>query len=345
MDGNAIVRITATRLFGSLAAVFGASIVSFVLLRMVPGDPARLVLGTFASQEAVNRLNHEMGLDRPLPVQYVKYIGDFVTGHWGISYTTGELVRTQFANRFPATIELGLFAFTFAVACALGLALVATYRRRPVVDRLATGLSYIGSGLPSFWIALILLVVFAATLGWFPGPEGRLSVGVDPPPPLTRLYTADALIAGDWGVLLDALWHLALPTFALGFLSMAFLMRLARANLLDVSREPFLVVVRSKGIGRFETFRKHALPNAFLPILTSSGILLGQLLAGSVLVEKVFAWPGIGALVTDSILRQDFAPVQAFILLTACIYVVINFGVDVLYGVLDPRVRESTAIE
>jgi ABC-type dipeptide/oligopeptide/nickel transport system permease component len=345
MKNYAFIRITASRLFGSLVAIAGASIVAFTLLRITPGDPARLYLGEFASQEAVDALRNSMGLDDPLPRQYITYMTDFFTGDWGFSYNTGEAVTSQLAARLPATIELGLFAFMFAVVGALALAIIGTYRHRPVVDRVAVSLAYLGLGVPPFWFALVLLIVFYQNLGWFPGPVGRLDVDALPPPPVTGLYTVDSLIAGEWGIFASSLWHLALPTIALGFLSMAFLMRLLRANLLDVSREPFLVVVRSKGIGRFVTFRRHALPNAILPTLTYGGLLLAQLLGGSVLVEKVFNWPGVGALVTDSITRQDFGVVQAFILLSAFVYVVINFTVDTLYGVLDPRVREGRAIQ
>jgi peptide/nickel transport system permease protein len=337
------LRLVASRLVGSAFAVFGASIIAFILLRISPGDPARLYLGEFASQEAVDALRHEMGLDDTLLTQYVTYMTDFFTGDWGFSYNTGEAVADQFAARLPATIELGLLAFLFAVAGALVLAVIGTYRRRPFVDRIAVGFAYLGMGLPPFWFALVLLIVFYQNLGWFPGPVGRLGIEELPPPEVTHFYTVDALIAGQWSTFASALWHLTLPAAALGFLSMAFLMRLLRANLLDVSRDPFLVVVRSKGVGRFTAYRRHALPNAFLPTLTYGGMVLAQLLGGSVLVEKVFNWPGIGLAVTEGIARKDFAVVQVFILLSVLSYVVINFVVDMLYGAIDPRVRERAA--
>jgi peptide/nickel transport system permease protein len=252
-------------------------------------------------------------------------------------------VTTQLGNRLPATVELGLYAFGFAFFGALLLALVATYRRRPLVDGSVRAVSFFGLGTPPFWIGLVLLVVFSENLGIAPGPDGRLSVGAEPPQDITGLYTFDALVTGDFATLGDALAHLVLPAIALGLAPLAFLVRLLRTNLLEVAREPFIVVVRAKGIGRFAAFARHALPNAFLPTLTASGLLLGQLLAGSVLVEKVYNWPGAGALVTDGILRQDYAVVQAFILLSAAIYVLVNLVVDVLYGVIDPRVREARA--
>jgi peptide/nickel transport system permease protein len=341
---SAFFRVAATRLLGSLASIFGASVIAFALLRILPGDPARLILGSFASQESVDAFVEQMGLNDSIPSQYVSYMQQFFRGDWGTSFTTGNTVSSQISAGLPATIELGLFAFLFAAVGALVLALVSTYRRRPVVESTVNSVTFLGLGLPSFWFALVLLIVFYQNLGWFPGPEGRLGIVSTPPPEVTRLYTVDALIAGQWGTFVDALSHLALPTVALGFLPMAFLTRMLRANLIDVSREPFLLVVRSKGIGRFKAFTRHALPNALLPTLTASGLVLGFLLGGSVLVEKVFNWPGIGLLVTNAILQQDFAVVQVFILLSAIIYVAINFIVDILYGVLDPRVRESSAV-
>lgn len=338
-----MARFVASRIGGGLAAIFGASVLAFVFLRMLPGDPARLVLGSLASAEAVARLRHDMGLDQSLPVQYVHYVADFVSGHWGFSYTAGQPVTQQIGSRLPASIELGLWAFLFAFVAALLLALASTYRRRPVVDGLVRGAAFIGLGTPPFWLGLMLLVIFFSQLGWLPGPEGRVSPGAVLPPKITGLVTVDALVTGHLAVFADAFLHLLLPAISLGLGAFALLVRLLRANLLEVGREPFLVVARSKGLSRWSAYSRHALPNAFLPTLTASGLLLAQMIAGSVLVEKVYNWPGIGALVVDSILRQDFSVVQTFILLSACAYVLVNLVVDVLYGVLDPRVRAGGA--
>jgi len=264
---------------------------------------------------------------------------DFLRGDWGFAYSVGQPVTTQLESRLPATIELGLYAFIFAFVGALVLALLATYRHRPLVDGSVRAVSFFGLGTPPFWFGLIALIVFSERLSVLPGPDGRLSLATVPPPTMTHLYTVDALLAGQLGTFADAVSHLFLPAVTLGLAPLAFLVRLLRANLLEVSREPFIVVARSKGLGRWTAFSRHALPNAFLPTLTAGGLLLGQLLAGSVLVEKVFNWPGVGALVTDGILRQDFAVVQAFILLSAFVYVLVNLVVDMLYGVIDPRVR------
>jgi ABC-type dipeptide/oligopeptide/nickel transport system permease component len=335
--------VIVSRLGSALAAIFGASILAFVFMRVLPGDPARLIAGPLATEEAIEAQRDRLGLNDPLPTQYWNYITDFLQGDWGFSFGAGQPVTTQVGNRLPASIELGLYAFVLCFVFAVVLALFVTYRRRPLADGTVRGISFVGLGTPPFWFGLVLLIVFFEYLGWLPGPEGRLSPDTPAPPEITRLYTIDALLAGELGTFWNAVQHLILPSVALALAPFAFLVRLLRASLLEVSREPFIVVVRSKGLGRWAAFSRHALPNAFLPTLTAAGLLLAQLLAGSVLVEKVFDWPGVGALVVDSILRQDFAVVQAFILLGAFAYVAVNLIVDILYGVIDPRVRVPSA--
>jgi ABC-type dipeptide/oligopeptide/nickel transport system permease component len=337
-------RIVLGRLLGSLGAIVGASFVSFIFLRIAPGDPTRAILGQFASDDAVRQLSKDIGLDQPVYVQYERYMWDFLRGDWGFSYDTGQPVATQLAHRLPATVELGFYAFAFAFVGAVVLALLATYRHRPAVDQTVRGVASIGLGTPPFWFGLVLLIIFSEKLHLLPGPDGRLTVGVEAPPSVTGFYTFDALIAGQFGTFADAAAHLVLPVLTLAFAPFAFLVRLLRANLLDVSGEPFLVVVRSKGIGRWKAFLRHALPNAFLPTLAASGITLGQLLAGSVVVEKVFNWPGVGLLVTDAVLRQDYAVVQGVILLAAFVYVLVNFVVDILSALIDPRIRRASAV-
>jgi len=338
-----VLRFLSGRVLGGIASIFGASILAFVFLRAIPGDPARLVLGPLASPQAISALHKQMGLDDPIYVQYWRYVSDFFSGHWGFSYSAGQSVGQQIGSRLPASLELGLWAFLFAFVFAVLLALLSTYRHRPVIDGITRALAFIGLGTPPFWLGLMLLVVFFSWLGILPGPGSRIGDSVPLPPKITGMLTIDAILAGDPRAFLSAFVHLLLPAFSLGLASFALLVRLLRANLAEVGREPFLVVVRSKGLGRWTAHRRHALPNAFLPTLTASGLILAQLIAGSVVVEEVFNWPGVGKLVVDSILRQDFSVVQAFILLSACAYVAINLVVDLLYGVLDPRVREGAA--
>jgi ABC-type dipeptide/oligopeptide/nickel transport system permease component len=337
-------RVIISRTLGAIVAVLGASIISFLFLRVAPGDPARLVAGPLASPDQLAAIRKQMGLDQSLIVQYWDYITSFVKGDWGFSFGTGEAVTTLMRQRAMASVELGVFAFLGAFVSAVALALVATYRRRPVVDGTVRSISFLGLGTPPFWLGILLLLVFFVWLGWLPGPEGRLGPTTTAPPSVTGFYTIDALLAGQWATFWDAFRHLLLPAFALGFASFAYLVRLLRANLLEVGREPFLVVTRSKGLSRWSSYSRHALPNAFLPTLTAAGLVFAQLITSAVLIEKVFNWPGVGQLVVDSILRKDFAVVEAFILLSAILYVIVNGLVDLFYGVVDPRVRNPTSV-
>jgi len=337
-----MVRVIGLRLLGSIGAVFGATLLAFLIMRVLPGNPGRLILGPLATQGAVDALNHQLGLDQPLYVQYWRFISDFFQGNWGYSYSEGESVKTLIFERAPATIELALFSFTLTMVASVGLALLSTYRHRPTTDRLVRASSYIGFGTPPFFLALLLLIVFFSSLHLLPGPEGRLSVRAVAPPEVTGLYTVDSLLAGQLGTFWESFKHLLLPGIALGISSYAFLVRLLRANLLEVSREPFLTVARGKGMRRWSAFRHHALPNAFLPTLTAGGLVLGEFLAGSVLIERIFDWPGIGSLVFEAIIKQDYAIVQTFILLAAVMFVLVNLIVDLLYAVIDPRVRIPT---
>jgi peptide/nickel transport system permease protein len=340
-----MLRLLLSRAVTSLIALLGASLFCFVVLHVAPGDPARLFLGPFATATAVADLDSKLGLNEPIARQYVTYIGDFLDGDWGFSYSTGEPVARELANRVPATLELGLCAFVLAVVGAVALALAAAYRRGRATDTAAVGFSFFSLGVPPFWFGLMLLVVFFEQFGWLPGPDGRLSLGIAPPPPITRLYTLDALLHGQLATFIDAARHLVLPAITLALAPFGFLFRLLRANLLDIVREPFILVARSRGVGRWAAFVRHALPNAVLPTLTAAGLLFGQLLAGSVLVERVFNWPGAGALVTEGVLRQDFSVVQAFILLSSVSFVLINLAVDLLAGLIDPRVREPVRLQ
>jgi ABC-type dipeptide/oligopeptide/nickel transport system permease component len=338
-----VTRVVAGKLMGAVASIFGASILAFVFMRVVPGNPARLIVGPLATDQAIREQERAMGLDQPLWVQYWRYIKGVFTGDWGFAYSAGETVEHEIIARLPASVELGLCAFLIAFVLAVVLALASTYRQRMWVDGTVRGASFLGLGTPPFWFGLIALLLFSQVWGIFPGPDGRLGPETAPPPTVTHLYTIDALIAGQWSTAWDATRHLLLPALTLGLAPFAFLVRLLRANLLDVSRENFIVVVRSKGLGRWPAFARHALPNAFLPTMTASGLLLAQLISGAVLVETVFNWPGIGGLIVGSILRQDYAVVQTFVLLSAVIYVFVNLVVDLLYGVLDPRVRVPVA--
>ena len=339
-----MLKLILTRAGSSMVAIFGASLLAFVLLRIAPADPARLIAGPFATEETVELQREALGLNDPILSQYAQYMSDFLTGDWGFSFSVGKPVIDQVGSRLPASIELGLYAFIFALVGAIVCALLVTYRRRRYVDHTINGFAFFGLGTPPFWLALIALLFFFDILDILPGPEGRLSPGQESPPEVTRMYTIDSLIAGQLDTFVDAGKHLLLPALVLGFAAWAFFFRLLRASLLEVSGEQYLATDRSKGVRRWTAFRRHALPNAFLPTLTAAGLIFATLLAGSVLVESVYQWPGVGALVRDGILEQDFAVVQAFILIGAFAYVIVNLLVDILTGVIDPRTRTGSAV-
>jgi len=334
-----MTRYLSGRLLGAAATVLGVSIIAFMLLRVLPGDPVRLALGRLASQDAVDAQRIHMGLDQPLVVQYWRYITDFFSGNWGFAYSMGAPTQDLIVQRLPATVELGVVAFVLAFVAALFAVLISTYRRRPWLDSTVRGVAYVGLGTPPFWFALLLLLLFSQQLAIFPGPEGRLSAFAAPPPHVTGLYLVDSLLVLDFATFGDALLHLVLPAIALGFAPFALLTRILRANMLETSRDPFVVVARSLGNGRWRAHTHHVLPNAFLPTLTISGILLAELLVGSVLIERIFGWPGVGALAIDAISRQEYSVIQVFILLSAVGYVLVNVLVDVLSSLIDPRIR------
>lgn len=333
-----MLRFVIERVGSAVATIFGASLVAFVILRAVPTNPARLIAGPFATEEVLAQIRSDLGLDQPVWAQYLDYVFSFFRGDWGFSYSAGRSVLSLIAERLPASAELAIFAFVLAFAAAVLFTVLASYAGSRVVDAILRLSSFVSVGVPPFWISLLLLMLFFEGLGWFPGPSGR---GPRPEELYTGLYTVDHLLAGNLAGVWTALYYLTLPGIALALGAFGYLVRLLRANLLDVVNETFVTVLHAKGVPPLSTHFRHILPNAFLPTLTAGGLILAQLIGGSVLVERIFNWPGIGSLVIDGILRQDYAVVQAFILLSACIYIVVNLAVDLLYGVIDPRIRRS----
>jgi len=342
-EDGALVNLILSRLSSSFIALIGAAFFAFVALRLAPGDAARLTLGAFATDEALAALRSEMGLDRSVPEQFLIYLWDFFTGNWGRSYSLGEPVRSLLANRFPATLELGLYAFAMAFTAALTLALWGAHRRGRISDGLPKAMGVLALGIPQFWFGLVLLIVGFELTGLFPGPLGRLPTNMPAPVGPTGLFTVDALLSGDFTTFTAALHHLILPALALGLLPFGFLYRLLRANLEDVSQAPFALVARAHGQSRLRVMLTTLLPNAIIPTLTASGLIFGQLLAGSVLVERVFNWPGAGMLVTQGVLQQDYSVVQVFILLSALVYIVTNLFVDIIAGMIDPRFAQDAS--
>jgi peptide/nickel transport system permease protein len=329
------------RLAGLVVVLFVTSIISFALLRVAPGDPARQVLGPTASAAAVQDLRKQMGLDRSIPDQYGTYVSGLAHGDFGISWRTRQSVGSELANRIPATLELALYASLLALLIAVPIGVLAARHAR--FDRLSRWGSVVGLGTPSFFLGLILILFFFTDLKLAPAPFGRLDAVYTPPPEVTGLYTIDALLAGQFSTFVNALEHLALPVITLALPLAAFLSRIVRRSTADVLRLDFIRTARAKGASERRILFRHALPNAMLPVITLSALAFGDLLAGALLVEAVYSWPGVGGWVASSILAQDYAPVQGAIIVAAAAYCLLNLLADVAYSVADPRVRAATA--
>jgi len=331
-----------SRLSTSISALFGASILSFVLLRLAPGDPVGLILGPFATDDARAKLAEELGVHQPVFVQYWHYMVNLFQGDWGYSFSTGLSVYELFVSRLPASLELSFYALVFALSMASLLALVKTYFTRGWIKKLVDAVCFVGYSIPQFWLGLLLLTAFSGTWGLFPGPEGRLSPGSDLPPMVTGFLTVDALVAGQFSTVLDAFWHLVLPAFTLGLFTMAFLAQILQVNLEKAQGQLFVRMSLSRGLSRWGALVRHSWPNALVTSSTAAGVVVGVIITGGALVEKTFAWPGVGSLVTEGVQKQDFAVVQAFILVSAVVFVVVNLLVDLWAAQIDPRLRRLT---
>ena len=318
----------------------GITLAVFALIHLIPGDPVEALSGERGmTEERYTRLIHEFGLDRPLPVQYGDYVWKALHGDLGLSTITHEPVFAEFMARFPATVELSLVAMLFALALGIPAGIVAAVKRNTAWDYSVMGASLTGYSMPIFWWGLLLILTFSVTLGWTP-VSGRIAIQYDIAP-VSGFMLLDALIAGDRGAFRSALSHLILPAIALGTIPLAVIARMTRSSMLEVLREDYVRTARAKGAGRFRVVAIHALRNALIPVVTTIGLQVGTLLAGALLTETIFAWPGIGKWLVEAIHRRDYPAVQGGILMTATIIIAVNLIVDVLYGVINPRIRNA----
>ncbi len=334
-----LLQILSRRLVLGIVVVFGVLVVTFIISRLIPGDPARLMAGEHATRETVQHMRHVLGLDRPLPEQFVVYMARLARGDLGTSIRTERPVSEDIRRFFPATIELSLAALLFAVAAGVPLGVIAAVDKDGWIDQVVRTVSIVGISMPAFWLGLLLLDLFYNWLGILPG-TGRLDEGISAPPSITGMFTVDALLAGQWRTLRDALSHLALPAFTLGFVNLGVIMRQIRSAMIEVLQEDYIRTARAGGLSPARIIVGHALRNAMIPSLTMLGLLFGDLLYGAVLTETIFAWPGMGNYVIQSISFLDFPSIMGFALVASLAYVLLNLAVDMSYMLLDPQIRE-----
>ncbi len=330
------------RLALAVVALFGVILIAFLVAHMVPADPLAMVLSDQATKDPSIRAAYvkRWGLDRSLPEQFLAYLGNVARGDLGESFTTRRPVLRDLQQFLPATVELSMAALAVAVLCGVPLGVWAAIRHNRAADHAARTLALVGAASPIFWTGLIALYVFYYLLEWAPGP-GRLDSYMTLPPRVTGFVLVDSLLAGKPEVFLSALRHLILPAVVLGWFVMAIVARTTRSALLEVLGADFVRTARAKGVQEGRVVGIHALRNALIPVVTVIGLAFASLLSGAVLTETVFAWPGIGRYAVTASTRLDYPAILGVTMLTAVIYIGVNLVVDVLYGILDPRIRVS----
>lgn len=327
------------RLLGAIPNIIGVIVVTFLLTRALPGDPAAFFAGPAGTQEAVEEIREKLGLNRSLPEQFLLYVRDLAKGDWGQSLATGQPVLAELGSRLPASLELTLCGLFLAVSIAIPLGVLAATRPGSWIDHLCRGIATAGVSLPTFFTGLLLSYIFYFLLGWAPSPLGRLDPYLSAPATVTGFYLIDSLLAGDLEVFWSALKQLALPAITLGLFVLAPLARMTRAAMLGVLSADFIRTARASGLAPSTVLFAYAFRNALLPVITTLGMVFSFLLGSNVLVEKVFAWPGIGSFAIEALVASDYAPVQGFVLTMALLYVFLNLAIDIAYGLIDPRVR------
>ncbi|CDZ65748.1 Dipeptide transporter permease DppB [Neorhizobium galegae bv. orientalis] len=316
----------------------GVSIIAFSFIRLLPGDPVALLSGErVMSPERHAQISAQLGMDRPLIVQYFDYLGGVLTGDFGSSIVSKKPILDQFWALFPATVELSFCAIVIAVALGIPAGVIAAIKRGSIFDQGLMGIALVGYSMPIFWWGLLLIILFSGTLQWFP-VSGRISLMFFFPP-VTGFMLIDSLLSGQKGAFASAISHLALPSIVLATIPLAVIARQTRSAMLEVLSEDYVRTARAKGLSPFRVVGIHALRNAMIPVITTIGLQIGVMLAGAILTETIFSWPGIGKWMVDSVFRRDYAVIQGGLLLIAAIIMFVNLVVDLLYGLINPRIR------
>jgi peptide/nickel transport system permease protein len=333
-----MIKVIAKRLLGALPNLAGVIVVTFLLTRALPGDPAAYFAGGAATQEAVDQVRAQLGLDKPLVEQFFRYVADLARGELGTSLTTGQPVLQELIVRLPASIEMVLLALTLACAIALPLGVLAATRPGSWIDQLCRLVTTAGVSLPTFFTGLVLAYVFYFLLGWAPSPLGRLDPMFSPPPQVSGFYLIDAALVGDGALWWASFRQLILPTLTMAIFVLAPIARMTRASMLSVLGSDFIRTARASGLTSGTVLVTYALRNALLPVVTTLGMVFGFMLGSSVVIEKVFGWPGVGSYAIDALTASDYAPIQGFVLAMGVLFVLLNLVVDLLYTLIDPRV-------
>lgn len=326
------------RLLQLIPVLLGVSVIVFVMMLFTPGDPVEIMLGDqHVTEELEQALRRDMGLDLPAHQRFFTFLGNAVQGDFGLSYYHRQPVVDVIASRLPATIELSLAALIFALAVSIPLGVLAAVKKNSILDRIATVSSLFGVSMPGFWFGILLILFFSVTLRWLPvsGNAGFTSE-VEP---ITHLLLIDSLLRGRPDAFWDALQHIILPAITLGLPMASILMRVTRASMLDVLNRDYITFAEAKGLSKSKILVKHALKNALIPTVTVAAIETGSLLGGNMVVETVFGWPGLGRLVVESIFVRNYPLIQAAVLFYAVTYVMLNFAADILYTMLNPKVK------
>ena len=324
------------RLMMLVPTLLGVSIIVFLMLHITPGDPAELLLGERATEQALHEIREHLGLNKPLYVQYGLFLKRLATLDLGETIWTREKVWTEISQRFPATIELSVAAMVISCFFGILFGIVSATKQYSIFDYLSMIGALVGVSMPIFWLGLVLMLIFSLVLGWFP-MSGRLTIGVDLDP-ITHFYVLDSILTGNWKALKDVLWHLFLPAVTLSTIPMAIVARMTRSSMLEVLRQDYIKTARAKGLPQSTVIFKHAFRNALIPVVTTIGLQFGILMGGAILTETIFAWPGVGKWMFDAVMKRDYMVIQGGTLFIAGLFVLINLAVDVLYAVINPRI-------
>ena len=325
------------RLLMLIPVLLGTSIIVFSLIHLTPGDPARTIAGEHASEETIQKIREKYGLDKPLYIQYFIWLKDALKGDLGRSIVSHESVTKEIFDRFPNTFELTLVAMIFAVTIGVFAGIISASKQYSLLDYTVMGIAIFGVSMPIFWLGIMLMMIFGVYLRWFP-IGGRISMMISIHR-ITGFYIIDSIITGNMEALISTIRHLILPSVALGTIPMATIARVTRSSMLEVLRQDFIRTERAKGLPEKLVIYKHAVRNALIPVVTVIGLNFGLLLAGAILTETVFSWPGIGRYIINAVKMRDYPAVQGCVLFFAFLFVVVNLITDILYIYIDPRIR------